>query len=172
MPRYRKPKVNKAGRVSAGILLWRRRNGRIEVLLGHPGSPYFAHKDRGAWTVLKGEVDPGEDLAAVARREFEEETGHPIDDQAPMIELGEVEQNSGKVVIAWAVEGDLDTATAVSNTFDVEWPPRSGRIREFPEIDRVDWFKLKKGRTKIKAAQAPFLDRLDRAIREDGTASG
>ncbi|MGZ8631825.1 MAG: NUDIX domain-containing protein [Actinomycetota bacterium] len=172
MPRYRKPKVNKAGRVSAEILLWRRRNGRIEVLLGHPGSPYFAHRDDGAWTVLKGEVDPGEDLAAVARREFEEETGHPIDDQAHMIELGEVEQNSGKVVIAWAVESDLDTATAVSNTFDVEWPPRSGQIRDFSEIDRVDWFKLKKGRTKIKAAQAPFLDRLDRAIREGGTASG
>ena len=172
MRRYRKPKVDKAGRVSAGILLWRWRNGRIEVLLGHPGSPYFARRDDGAWTVLKGEVDPGEDLAAVARREFEEETGHPIDDEAPKVELGEVKQNSGKVVTAWAVEGDLDTATAVSNTFDVEWPPRSGRIRAFPEIDRVDWFRLKKGRVKIKAAQAPFLDRLDRAIRGGGASSG
>ena len=163
MPRNSKPKVNKAGRISAGILLWRRRNGRIEVLLGHPGGPYFSRKDDGDWTVLKGEVEPGEELVAVARREFEEETGHPLDDEATMIELGDIRQKSGKVVVAWAVEGDLDPAEAVSNTFEMEWPPRSGRLQEFPEIDRVDWFGLKKARVKIKGAQAPFLDRLDQA---------
>jgi predicted NUDIX family NTP pyrophosphohydrolase len=159
--------VDKTGRVSAGILLWRRRNGRVEVLLGHPGSPYFSHRDAGAWTVLKGEVHPGEDLAVVARREFEEETGHPITEEAPMIELGDIRQNSGKVVVAWAVEGDLDPASAVSNTFDLEWPPRSGKIQQFPEIDRVAWFKLKKGRAMIKKAQATFLDRLARTLGGD-----
>ena len=167
MPRYRKPKVDKAGRVSAGILLWRRRKGRVEVLLGHPGSPFSSHKDKGAWTVLKGEIHPGEQPATVARREFEEETGHPIEHEAPMVELGGIQQNSGKVVVAWAVEGDLDPGSAVSNTFDIEWPPGSGRIEEFPEIDRVAWFGLKKGRVKIKGAQEPFLDRLDRATRAE-----
>jgi len=157
----RKPKVNKAGRLSAGILLWRLRKGRLEVLLGHPGSPYFARMDDGDWTVLKGEVEPGEALEGVARREFEEETGHPIDGAAPMIELGDIRQKSGKVVVAWAVQGDLDPAAAVSNTFEMEWPPRSGRIQVFPEIDRVAWFSLKKARVKIKAAQAPFLDQLE-----------
>jgi predicted NUDIX family NTP pyrophosphohydrolase len=163
MVRPRKPKVNKAGSMSAGILLWRRRGGRIEVLLGHPGGPYFARKDDGDWTVLKGEVEPGEELEAVARREFAEETGHPIDDDARMIELGDIRQKSGKVVFAWAIQGDLDHAAAVSNTFEMQWPPRSGRIQEFPEIDRVGWFGLKKARVKIKAAQAPFLDRLEQA---------
>lgn len=165
MPNHPKPKVDKTGRVSAGILLWRRRKGRVEVLLGHPGSPYSSHKDKGAWTVLKGEIHPGEQPAAVARREFEEEAGHPIDHEAPMVELGRIQQNSGKVVVAWAVEGDLDPASAVSNLFDIEWPLGSGRMQEFPEIDRVAWFGLKKGRVKIKDAQEPFLDRLDRAIR-------
>jgi predicted NUDIX family NTP pyrophosphohydrolase len=168
----RKPKVNKAGRLSAGILLWRRRGGHIEVLLGHPGSPYWANKDEGDWTVLKGEVEPGEELEAVARREFEEETGHPIDDGAMMVPLGEIRQKSGKVVVAWAVEGTLDPAEAVSNTFEMEWPPRSGRIREFPEIDRVEWFRRKKARVKIKDAQAPFLDRLETALAAGETGSG
>lgn len=167
MPRYRKPKVDKAGRVSAGIVLWRRRKGRIEVLLGHPGSPYSSHKDEGVWTVLKGEVHPGEDPVVVARREFEEESGHPIDVEAPMLGLGEITQNSGKVVVAWAVRDDLDPASAVSNTCGIEWPPGSGEIGEFPEIDRVAWFGLKKGRVKIKDAQVPFLDRLDRALSGD-----
>jgi predicted NUDIX family NTP pyrophosphohydrolase len=167
MPTHRKPKVSKAGRISAGILLWRRRDGHIEVLLGHPGSPYFAGKDEGDWTVLKGEVDQGEELEAVARREFAEETGHRIDDDARLVELGDIRQKSGKVVFAWAVEGDLDPATAVSNTFEMEWPPRSGRIKEFPEIDRVEWFGIRKARVKIKAAQAPFLDRLERRGTED-----
>jgi predicted NUDIX family NTP pyrophosphohydrolase len=162
MARVRKPKVDKSGRTSGGILLWRIREGRLEVLLGHPGGPYFAGKDADHWTVLKGEADPGEDMLAVARREFEEETGHRPP-EGPTIELGEIRQRSGKRVVAWAVEGDLDTSTAVSNSFEMEWPPRSGRIREFPEIDRVAWFNLNEAREMIKAAQAPFLDRLEQA---------
>ncbi|MCI0636302.1 MAG: NUDIX domain-containing protein [Actinobacteria bacterium] len=168
MARVRKPKVDKSGRISAGILLWREREGRLEVLLGHPGGPYFAGKDAGNWTVLKGEVGPGEDLLAVARREFAEETGHELPD-GPATELGDIRQKSGKRVLAWAVEGDLDPGTAVSNSFEMEWPPRSGRVREFPEIDRVAWFDLGEARMKIKAAQAPFLDRLERAVADEQT---
>jgi predicted NUDIX family NTP pyrophosphohydrolase len=159
----RKPRVDKTGRLSAGILLWRRREGRLEVLLGHPGGPYFAGKDEDHWTLLKGESAPGDDLEAVARREFEEETGHAVPEGA-LAELGEIVQKSGKRVVAWGVEGDLDPAAAVSNTFEMEWPPRSGRTRAFPEIDRVEWFDLDSARRKIKAAQAPFLDRLGRAV--------
>ena len=166
MARVRKPKVDKSGRTSAGILLWRSRGGRLEVLLGHPGGPYFAGKDADHWTVLKGEVDPGEDLLAVARREFEEETGHPLP-EGLTIELGEIRQKSGKRVLAWAVEGDLDTQAAVSNSFEMEWPPRSGRMREFPEIDRVEWFAPDDARDKIKSAQAPFLDRLERTLADE-----
>jgi predicted NUDIX family NTP pyrophosphohydrolase len=167
--RLRKPKVDKSGRLSAGILLWRRRHGRVEVLLGHPGGPYFARKDAGDWTVLKGEVETGEDLTAVARREFAEETGHALPD-GPMTELGEIRQKSGKLVRAWAVEGDLDPATATSNSFEMEWPPRSGRVQAFAEIDRVEWFTVPEARARIKAAQAPFLDRLERALGEASTA--
>ena len=163
MERVRKPKVDKSGRTSAGILLWRRREGRLEVLLGHPGGPYFAGKDADHWTVLKGEVDPGEDLLEVARREFEEETGQEPP-RGPAIELGDIRQKSGKRVLAWAVEGDLDPETAVSNTFEMEWPPRSGRMQEFPEIDRVEWFDPDEARRRLKAAQVPFLDRLEAAL--------
>jgi predicted NUDIX family NTP pyrophosphohydrolase len=161
--RPKPPKVDKSGRTSAGILLWRRRGKRVEVLLGHNGGPYFARKDAGHWTVLKGEVQPGEDLVAVALREFAEETGHRPPD-GPLIELGQIRQRSGKVVLAWALEGDLDPETAVSNTFEMEWPPRSGRIQAFPEIDRVAWFGLPEARRMIKAAQEPFLDRLEAAL--------
>jgi predicted NUDIX family NTP pyrophosphohydrolase len=154
--------MTKAGLTSAGILLWRRRDGALEVLLGHPGGPFFANKDD--WSVLKGEVESGEDLQAVARREFEEESGMPIAEDADMVELGEIRQRSGKVVLAWAVEGDLDPATAVSNTFELEWPPRSGRMQKFPEVDRVEWFTLEDARAKMRAAQAPFLDRLEQAV--------
>ncbi len=150
-------------RLSAGILLFREREGRLEVLLGHPGGPFFAKKDDGSWTVLKGEADPGEELPAVARREFAEETGQQPPDGA-MLELGEIRQKGGKTVVAWALAGDLDPTMARSNTFEMEWPPGSGRVREFPEIDRVEWFDLQTARTKILAAQAPFLDRLERAI--------
>ena len=150
-------------RVSAGILLFRVREGRLEVLLGHPGGPFFAKKDEGSWTVLKGEADPGEELPAVARREFAEETGQePPDDT--MLELGEVRQRGGKTVVAWALAGDLDPAEARSNTFEMEWPPRTGRTGEFPEIDRVEWFDLQTARKRILPAQAPFLERLERAI--------
>jgi predicted NUDIX family NTP pyrophosphohydrolase len=130
--------ARKSARTSAGIVLWRRRGARVEVLLGHNGGPYFARKDAGSWTVLKGEVEPGEDVPAVARREFAEETGHVLPDGA-MLELGEIRQRSGKVVVAWAVEGDLDPETAVSNTF--EMGGRRARSNPgVPEIDRVAWF--------------------------------
>ncbi len=164
MAHPRKPKVNKTGRRSAGILMWRAREAGLEVLLGHPGGPYFARKDDGDWTVLKGESEPGEELEAVARREFAEETGHPIAPEASLFELGDIRQKSGKVVVAWALQGDVDPAAAVSNTFEMPWPPGSGRIEVFPEIDRVAWFKLERAHRKIKAAQAPFLDRLARSI--------
>jgi predicted NUDIX family NTP pyrophosphohydrolase len=150
---------HKTGRTSAGVLLWRRGASGLEVLLGHPGGPLWAKKDAGHWTVVKGEIDPGEAPEDVARREFKEETGDDLPD-GPMVELGEIRQKSGKVVLAWAVEGDLDPATAVSNTFTMEWPPHSGRRAEFPEIDRVEWFDLDEARRRIKDAQATFIDRL------------
>jgi len=150
--------------ISAGILLFREREARLEVLLGHPGGPFFATKDEGSWTVLKGEADPGEELAAVARREFAEETGQRPPD-GTMLELGEIRQRGGKTVVAWALAGDLDPATARSNTFEMEWPPRSGRVRAFPEIDRVAWFDVETARTKILLAQVSFLDRLQDVLR-------
>jgi predicted NUDIX family NTP pyrophosphohydrolase len=151
-------------RLSAGILLWRRRGDGIEVLLGHPGGPFFARKDAGVWSVLKGEPDAGEaDLELLARREFEEETGH-VPPEGPTIDLGEIRQSGRKVVRCWAIEGDLDPADAASNTFEMEWPPRSGRMQEFPEIDRVAWFEPAAARTKINAAQVAFLDRLEAAL--------
>jgi predicted NUDIX family NTP pyrophosphohydrolase len=153
----------KPRRLSAGILLFRERGAGLEVLLGHPGGPFFTKKDEGSWTVLKGEADPGEDLQAVARREFAEETGSQPPD-GTMLELGEIRQKGGKTVVAWALAGDLDPATARSNTFEMEWPPRSGRRRAFPEIDRVDWFDLEAARTKILPAQVPLLDRLEEAL--------
>jgi predicted NUDIX family NTP pyrophosphohydrolase len=151
--------------VSAGILLWRRREGHLEVLLGHPGGPLFANKDADQWTVPKGEVEAGEELIAVARREFLEETGHEPPHRVG-VELGEIVQKGGKTVIAWGLEGDLDPARARSNTFELEWPPRSGRIQTFPEIDRVEWFDLTTAAAKVKAAQRPFLERLRAAVGE------
>src|SRR4030095_12314293 len=146
--------TDKSGRTSAGILLWRRRNHRLEVLLAHMGGPYWVNKDLGHWTIPKGEIEQGEEPVAVARRELAEETGHELPD-TPLIELGEIRQKSGKLVLAWAAQGDLDAATAVSNTYQTEWPPGSGRFETFPEIDRVEWFKLKQARRKLKAAQVP-----------------
>ena len=113
--------------------------------------------------MLKGEAEPGEDLLDVARREFAEETGSGTPD-GPAVELGEIQQKSGKRVVAWALEGDLDPGAAVSNTFEMEWPPRSGNVRSFPEIDRVEWFGRDEARRRLKAAQVPFLDRLDAAL--------
>ena len=158
--------TDKSGRTSAGILLWRRLDDRLEVLLAHQGGPHWVDKDLGHWTIPKGEVEEGEELVAVARREFAEETGYQLPD-TPLIDLGEIRQKSGKLVLAWAARGDLDAATAVSNTYQLEWPPRSGRVETFPEIDRVEWFRLNEARRKLKAAQVPFLDRLQAAIGAD-----
>lgn len=143
--------------------MWRGSEHGLEVLLGHPGGPYFASKDAGHWTVLKGEIESDEDPGAVARREFAEETGHPVPD-GPLIDLGSIRQAGGKIVVAWAVEGDLDPEHAVSNRIEVEWPPRSGRMKEFPEIDRVEWFDVPRARIKMLPAQTLFLDRLEQAL--------
>ena len=150
---------------SAGLLLYRVRDGRPEVFIGHMGGPFWAKKDEGAWSVFKGEYDDTEDPLAAARREFEEETGSPAPD-GPVIDLGEVRQSSGKRVIAWAVEGDFDPADLASNTFTVEWPPRSGRQAEFPEVDRAEWFDLETARAKVVRAQVEFIDALERELGE------
>jgi len=163
-------------RQSAGILLFRRRVGgdategdRVEVLLGHPGGPFFTNRDAGHWSIPKGEPDsPADDLLVVARREFAEETGHEapatLPDGSPPIPLGTIVQKGGKVVHAWAIEGELDPATARSNEFEVEWPPRSGRRQRFPEIDRVAWFPPDEARRHLKETQIPFVDRLLEAV--------
>ncbi|MFJ4810632.1 NUDIX domain-containing protein [Streptomyces longwoodensis] len=146
-------------RRSAGLLLFRRTADGPQVLLGHMGGPFFARKDAGAWTVPKGEYEPDEPAWEAARREFREELGlEPPDGEA--LALGEVRQTNGKLVTAWAVEADLDPAAVVPGTFTMEWPPRSGRLREFPELDRVAWFGLDQARAVIVTAQAAFLDRL------------
>jgi predicted NUDIX family NTP pyrophosphohydrolase len=144
---------------SAGILLYRRAPGGLEVLLVHPGGPFWIKRDAGAWSIPKGEYEPDDDPLVAARREFEEELGSAAPDGAT-VELGEVRQKSGKLVRAWALEGDLDATGAHSNTFTVEWPPRSGRMQEFPEVDRAEWFGLDAALEKINPAQAAFLDRL------------
>jgi predicted NUDIX family NTP pyrophosphohydrolase len=144
---------------SAGIVLYRWTAHGVEVLLGHMGGPYWARKDAGAWTIPKGEVEPGERPIDVARREFEEELGSPVP-AGTLVELGEVRQAGGKIVEAWAVEGELDASAIVSNTFELEWPPRSGRVQMFPEIDRAAWFDLESARSSIIAGQRALLDRL------------
>ncbi len=153
----------KRSRRSAGILLYRSANGGIEVLLAHPGGPIWAKRDAGVWTIPKGEIEEGEDPWAVALREFEEETGHAAPDAAS-IDLGEITQKGGKVVVAWALEGDLDPAMAQSNTFPFQWPPNSGSYITIPEIDRVEWFSPDEARTRIKDTQNPFIDRLIEAL--------
>ena len=141
--------------------MFRRAEHGLEFLLVHPGGPYFRNKDDGAWTIPKGEVAEGEDLLTRARTEFEEELGIPAPAAANWIELGSVKQKGGKTVHAWAFEGNLPDAFAiVSNTFEVEWPPRSGRLQQFPEIDRAEFFPIEKAREKINEAQVAFLDRL------------
>ena len=148
---------------SAGLLLYRRREGRIEVLLGHMGGPFWARKDERAWSIPKGEHPDAEDALAAARREFAEETGTRPPD-GPTLDLGEVRQSGGKRVTAWAVEGDLDVASVKSNTFLLEWPPRSGRGQEFPEIDRAGWFDLDTARRKIVKGQVALVDRLEERL--------
>ncbi|HMI80553.1 MAG TPA: NUDIX domain-containing protein [Solirubrobacterales bacterium] len=146
---------------SAGVLLFRRRGGETEFLLVHPGGPFWAKKDAGAWSIPKGGIEDAEEPRACAIRELEEELGPaPALEPEELIELGSIRQRAGKVVEAWAAEADFDPAALASNTFKMEWPPRSGREQEFPEVDRAEWFALEAAREKILAAQAEFLDRL------------
>lgn len=152
-------------RVSAGIMLYRQHGGEIEVLLAHPGGPFFAGRDLGHWTIPKGEPDSTDDLPAAAAREFAEETGHSIaavarDPLAEPVPLGSVTQASGKVVHAWAVEGDLDPEAATSNTFSMVWPPGASSPRTFPEIDRVAWFTIHEARRRTNRSQEAFVERL------------
>ena len=147
-------------RQSAGILLYRRRAEGPEVLLVHPGGPFWQKKDLGAWSIPKGEYEEGEDPRACALREFEEELGAALPD-GDLAELGTARQAGGKLVTAWGAEGDIDPASVRSNTFSLEWPPRSGVTREFPEIDRAEWFPLAEAHRRINPAQAVFVDRLE-----------
>jgi predicted NUDIX family NTP pyrophosphohydrolase len=146
-------------RTSAGLLLYRRGGSGLEVLIGHMGGPFWARKDDAAWSVPKGEYGAGELAFAVALREFEEELGSPAP-ATDFLPLGEIRQAGGKVLTVWAAEGDLDAAAARSNTFTVEWPPRSGRLQEFPEIDRAAWMTVDAARTKLVRGQVALLDRL------------
>jgi len=148
---------------SAGILMFRRRGADIELLLMHPGGPFWAKKDTGAWSIPKGEYLQGEDALAVAQREFEEETG--ARPQGEFLPLGEVVQAGRKIVTAWALEGDFEPATLVSNRFELEWPPKSGRKASFPEVDRAQWFSPADARQKILPAQRELISRLMQAIR-------
>ena len=150
---------SRRSRVSAGLLMFRRKGGTLEVLLVHLGGPFFARKDEGAWTIPKGEAGPDEDPLTRAQIEFEEELG--IQPHGNWIELGSIKQKGGKTVHAWAFEGDLpDSFELKSNTFEMEWPPRSGKLKQFPEIDRADFFAEEVGRRKINPAQIILLDRL------------
>lgn len=143
---------------SAGILLYRRNGGRLEVLLAHPGGPFWRKRDAGVWGIPKGLIDEGEDPLAAARREFFEETGVQVPGQG--IALQPLRQRSGKIIHAWAIEGDCDANSIRSNTFTMEWPPKSGKTSEFPEIDRAAWFGLEEARMRINPGQAPFLEAL------------
>jgi predicted NUDIX family NTP pyrophosphohydrolase len=146
-------------KLSAGVLLYRIRDGVVEVLIAHPGGPFWARKDDGVWSIPKGEYTDGEDPWTVAQREFSEELGLPVP-AGPRIDFGPLKQPSGKVVTAFAVQGDLDITDACSNTFELEWPKGSGRTQEFPEVDRVGWFSVAQARTKLLKGQRAFLDRL------------
>jgi len=143
---------------SAGILLYRFRDGELQVFLAHPGGPFWTRKDDGAWTIPKGEIGEGEDPFEAAKREFAEETGLALEGE--FVALTPIKQKAGKTVLAWAIEGDCDAAAIRSNLFSMEWPPKSGKQAEFPEIDRAGWFTLAEARTKLIAAQRPFLDQL------------
>ena len=151
---------------SAGLLLFRRRAGALEVLLVHPGGPFWARKDDGAWTVPKGEVDEHEDVLAAARREVEEETG--ARPSGPFIALAPLHQSGGKIVHVWAVESEFDPASLRSNLFEIEWPPKSGTRRSFPEVDRAEWFDLATASRKILASQAPVLAHLVKQLTHNG----
>ena len=150
-------------RTSAGILLFRRAGDGREVLIGHMGGPFWARKDDGGWSIPKGEYEPGEDAFAVALREFEEELGTPVPAE-DFVSLGELRTTSSKVLTVWAAHGDLDATACVSNTFELEWPPRSGRLQTFPEIDRAAWFPVEAARAKLVKGQVGFLYRLEEAL--------
>jgi predicted NUDIX family NTP pyrophosphohydrolase len=145
---------------SAGIIAYRTRPSGMEVLLVHPGGPFWRKKDLGAWSIPKGEFSEGDEAEATARREFVEELGLEL--TVPLIELGQVKQRGGKIVIAFAAEFDIDPRNVRSNTFEIEWPPRSGKRQSFPEVDRAEWFALEEARKKINEGQRPLLDRLTR----------
>jgi predicted NUDIX family NTP pyrophosphohydrolase len=150
-----------AGKHSAGVILFRRGGRGVEFLLVHPGGPFWRRKDAGAWSIPKGQIEEDEEARACALRELEEELGPaPELDPEQLIELGSIRQRAGKLVEAWAAEADFDPATLASNTFSMEWPPRSGSEQEFPEVDRAEWFDLERAREKILPAQAELLDRL------------
>ena len=148
--------------VSAGILVYRETNATLEVLLAHPGGPFWARKDAGAWTIPKGLVEPGADLLATAQREFTEETGFVA--EGPFVTLAAARQTSGKIVHAFACRGDFDSTKLISNMFEIEWPPRSGQRRQFPEVDRAAWFDLATAREKLIAYQRPFLVELEKKV--------
>jgi len=150
-------------RQSAGLLLHRGDGDAIEVLIAHMGGPFWVKKDDGAWSIPKGEYETGDDPLTAALREFEEELGS-TPPPAPYRPLGSVKQSGGKLVTVWAVEADFDASRSVSNTFEIQWPPGSGRLQSFPEVDRAGWFTLEVARTKLVKGQAPFLDRLLAAV--------
>jgi predicted NUDIX family NTP pyrophosphohydrolase len=152
---------------SAGLLMYRRNNRRLEVFLVHPGGPFWAKKDLGAWSISKGEYVEGELPLEAARREFEEETGFVA--TGDFLELGAVQQAGGKVVSAWAFEGDCDPGKLISNRCEIEWPPRSGRQIEIPEVDRASWFSIAEAKERILKSQAPFLERLSSLLSPSGT---
>jgi predicted NUDIX family NTP pyrophosphohydrolase len=147
---------------SAGLLMYKRVDGQLHVLLVHPGGPFWRRKDLGAWSIPKGEPEPGEDFEATARREFAEELG--VDPGGPLLPLGQVRQRGGKAVTAFAVAGNLDASRIRSSTFEMEWPPKSGRMLSFPEVDRAEWFDLPTARNKILEGQRPLLDRLEEIL--------
>lgn len=151
--------VSNRGVTSAGLLLFRHRDGALEVLIAHMGGPFWARKDEGAWSIIKGQYVPPEEPFAAARREFEEETGSPPP-EGEALPLGDVVQGSGKRVTAWAIESDFDPVGIRCQTFTVEWPPRSGKMQEFPEIDRAEWVDADTAKGKLVRAQAAFVDRL------------
>ena len=158
-----------AKKYTAGLLLYRIRGGEAEVFLVHPGGPYWTNKDAGAWSIPKGEAEDGEDLQEAARREFHEETGSPF--MGPLSPLVPVRQRGGKIVHAWAGQGDLDAETLRSNFFTLEWPPRSGRMQDFPEVDRAGWFTLSDAEAKMLASQRPLLGQL-KSLLESARARG
>lgn len=155
---------------SAGLLMYRRAKDAVEVLIAHPGGPYWAKKDDGAWSIPKGLADGDEDLFTAAVREFVEETG--VQPEPPFVDLGQVKNPSGKIIFAWGFEGTCDTKQIKSNLFSMEWPPKSGQMKEFPEIDRAEFFTLRDARKKLHAAQTVFLDQLKLVLGLDDSAEG